>query len=145
MLTLQKVFKYDGVLKNAIFTTLKLSFNYPVFTYSSSEDTGLGIERTVVGEHTLELIQELSDGTYRLELPTKDIAGSDAANAVCFVSYMHTAMTRPVINIDELAFDIDVLFSDLETDTPVGGQNAGRAVLFEKWRFGGAHPAASGT
>jgi hypothetical protein len=31
MLTLQKVFKYDGVLKNAIFTTLKLSFNYPVF------------------------------------------------------------------------------------------------------------------
>jgi hypothetical protein len=54
MLTLQKGFKYDGVLKNAIFTTLKLRFNYPVFNYSSSEDTGLGIEREVVGTHTLD-------------------------------------------------------------------------------------------
>ena len=67
----------------------------------------------------------------RIPLPTKDIAGSDAANAACFVSYMHTAMTRPVINIDELAFDIDVLFSDLETDTPVGGQTLG-ALCFLK-------------
>lgn len=127
MLSLQKVFKYTGASKDAQFSTLKLNFNYPLLSYTISEDS-YTVERTISGAAHLESIQNVADGTYRVDLPAKAFTGE---NAAAFSSYVQQVQQSLNPNLDDLSISIDVLFSDLETGTPVGGQTL-TGLLFVK-------------
>lgn len=131
MLTLQKAFKYEGALKDAIFPTLTLNFTYPNFSYQGAEGVDFSVSREVVGVHSLSLSHELSSASYKLEIPAKDMIGSDAASAANFASYMRQALMRSPFDIEDIAFDIDVSFSDAESGIRVGGQTFG-ALFFLK-------------
>ena len=77
MLTLQKMFKYDGEIKNAIYTTLKLKFNYPVFQFTAADAAGFAVTRETVATQAVILSQELSSHDNPETLPIKDLPGSD--------------------------------------------------------------------
>ncbi|MCX7068258.1 MAG: hypothetical protein NTW85_11270 [Methylococcales bacterium] len=122
MLTLQKTFKYDGVIKEAIFSILKLKFNYPVFKYSVSELAGSVILREVLSYQTLIASHELDSAAYKVELPFNDIVGSDTTSINNFKKYMQQAFLQKDFNIENISFNVDVVFSDAESNTPIGAQ-----------------------
>jgi hypothetical protein len=131
MLTLQKVFKYAGTSKDTQFSTLKLDFNFPVFSYSTestyaTSEGSSAVQRTTSSTASLELIQNIADGTYRVDLPVKAFVGE---NATAFAAYMQHIQQSLNPNLDDLSINIDVLFSDLETGIPVGGQTLAGLLL----------------
>lgn len=121
MLTLQRNFKYEGDARQAIFTSLRLKFNYPVFNYVA-DSAGTAFTRTNGAEKTLAVARELTDTYYRADLPPKDLLGDNPAS---FVNYLQQSFANTNFNIEDIAFDVDVLYSDVVSNIPVGGTTFG--------------------
>jgi hypothetical protein len=121
MPVLQRTFTYDGDAKTATVSTLRLSFNYPVFGYKAADVAGANVSRHVVATNAMSVTRALSSTTYQVELPVKDIAGGDPPSPA-FVAFIRQALDRPVPVVNDLGFEIDVRFSDDDLGTVIGAQ-----------------------
>ncbi|RUL78249.1 papain-like cysteine protease family protein [Dyella choica] len=121
MLTLQRDFKYEGDARQAIFTSLRVKFNYPVFNYVA-DPNGAAVMRTNGVEKTLAIACELTDTNYRADLPPRDLMGENPAS---FVNYLQQAFANTNFNVEDIAFNVDVLYSDVVSNIPVGGTTFG--------------------
>ncbi|WP_338845214.1 papain-like cysteine protease family protein [Massilia sp. W12] len=150
MLTLQKSFKFDGHTKDGRFSTLKVEVNYALWEYQNNAESAYIAQRQSNASHSLEFIQQAGDGTYRLDLPAAHLCG---ANGAAFAAYMQQVLQAQNPNLDDVLFNFDVLFSDLESGAVVGGQHLQALLLMKNPRSyaqalngkdeaGGAHALA---
>lgn len=120
---LQRKFKYTGDAKEASISQLNLSFSYPVFSYQIAEPSTYLVSRVVESTETVTISHDIHNHRYKLELPNKALAGNNPVSSANFRNYMQKVLAGNNINTDDIAFRIDLVFRDADTDTTLGKQS----------------------
>jgi len=129
MAALQKMFKYEGDLKETHLKKVQVSLTYPRFSYQYSTATEAGMERKQEGTSQLVFTQELKSHQYHLDIPNTAFTGDSAASINNFRSYVRQEAGRTDIQLDHLTADFAVEYSDSAQGIALGSQTLSAVYL----------------